>query len=129
MAGQIARLEGITYTYPGADSPSLRSDDLDIRPGLTLVAGPSGGGCYTLPRLFDRLAAQFNAGRISGSATVAGLDPLRTPIPRLAQRVGLVFQDVETQSVYGVVEREIAFGLENAAMPRAEMHDLSLIHI
>ena len=123
MAGQIARLEGITYTYPGADSPSLRSVDLDIRPGLTLVAGPSGGGKSTLLRLFDGLVPQFHGGRISGSATVAGLDPLRTPIPRLAQRVGLVFQDVETQSVYGVVEREIAFALENVAMPRAEMHD------
>src|SRR5450830_528304 len=123
MAGQIARLEGITYTYPGADSPSLRSVDLDIRPGLTLVAGPSGGGKSTLLRLFDGLVPQFHGGRISGSATVAGLDPLRTAIPRLAQRVGLVFQDVETQSVYGVVEREIAFGLENAAMPRAEMHN------
>src|SRR5450759_2744590 len=123
MAGQLARLEGITYTYHGADSPSLRSVDLDIRPGLTLVAGPSGGGKSTLLRLFDGLVPQFHGGRISGSATVAGLDPLRTPIPRLAQRVGLVFQDVETQSVYGVVEREIAFALENVAMPRAEMHD------
>ena len=123
MAGPIARLEGITYTYPGADSPSLCSVDLDIVPGLTLVAGSSGGGKSTLLRLFDGLVPQFHGGRISGSATVAGLDPLRTPIPRLAQRVGLVFQDVETQSVYGVVEREIAFGLENAAMPRDAMHD------
>jgi energy-coupling factor transporter ATP-binding protein EcfA2 len=123
MAGPIARLEGITYKYPGADSPSLCSVDLEIGPGLTLVAGSSGGGKSTLLRLFDGLVPQFHGGRISGSATVAGLDPLRTPIPRLAQRVGLVFQDVETQSVYGVVEREIAFGLENAAMPRAAMHD------
>lgn len=123
MAGPIARLEGLTYTYPGADSPALRWVNLEIRPGLTLVAGSSGGGKSTLLRLFDGLVPQFHGGRISGSATVAGLDPLRTPIPRLAQRVGLVFQDVETQSVYGVVEREIAFALENAAMPRAEMHD------
>jgi energy-coupling factor transporter ATP-binding protein EcfA2 len=123
MAGPIARLAGITYTYPGADSPSLSAVDLEIGPGLTLVAGSSGGGKSTLLRLFDGLVPQFHGGRISGSATVAGLDPMRTPIPRLAQRVGLVFQDVETQSVYGVVEREIAFGLENAAMPRAAMHD------
>ena len=123
MTGPIARLEGITYTYPGAGSPSLRSVDLEIGPGLTLIAGSSGGGKSTLLRLFDGLVPQFHGGRISGAATVAGLDPLRTPIPQLAQRVGLVFQDVETQSVYGVVEREIAFGLENVAMPRAEMHD------
>jgi energy-coupling factor transporter ATP-binding protein EcfA2 len=119
----IARIDGLSYWYPGATSPSLRSIDLELGPGLTVVAGGSGGGKSTLLRLLDGLVPQFHGGRISGSATVAGLDPLRTPIPRLAQRVGLVFQDVETQSVYGTVEREVAFGLENAGMPRSEMHD------
>jgi energy-coupling factor transport system ATP-binding protein len=123
MPSAIARLEGVSYWYPGADEPSLREVDLEIGSGLTLVAGGSGGGKSTLLRLLDGLVPQFHGGRISGSASVAGLDPFRTPIPRMAQRAGLVFQDVETQSVYGTVEREIAFGLENAAMPRARMHD------
>jgi len=123
MPSPIARLEGVSYWYPGADEPSLREVDLELGAGLTLVAGGSGGGKSTLLRLLNGLVPQFHGGRISGSASVAGLDPFRTPIPRMAQRVGLVFQDVETQSVYGTVEREIAFGLENAAMPRARMHD------
>jgi len=62
-------------------------------------------------------AGAFRSGGGGGSG------PFRTPIPRLAERVGLVFQDVETQSVYGSVEREIAFGLENLGVPRSEMHD------
>jgi len=123
MAEPLARVRGITYRYPGADSLSLSAVDLEIEPGLTLVAGGSGGGKSTLLRLLNGLVPQFHGGRISGSARVDGLDPIRTPIPQLAQRVGLVFQDVETQSVYGTVEREIAFGLENAAMARVEMHD------
>jgi energy-coupling factor transport system ATP-binding protein len=96
---------------------------LQIEPGLTLVAGSSGGGKSTLLRLFDGLVPQFHGGRISGRAEVAGLDPLRTPIPQLATRVGHVFQDVETQSVYGTVEREVAFGLENLGVQRSLMHD------
>ena len=123
MGQPIARFEGVAYWYPGVAPPALRAVDLEIGPGLTVVAGGSGGGKSTLLRLFDGLVPQFHGGRIAGAATVAGLDPFRTPIPRLAQRIGLVFQDVETQSVYGTVEREVAFGLENAAMPRAEMHD------
>jgi energy-coupling factor transport system ATP-binding protein len=123
MTSAIARLDGISYRYPGAAEPSLREVDLTIEPGLTLVAGSSGGGKSTLLRLLDGLVPQFHGGRVSGRAVVAGLDPLRTPIPRMATRVGLVFQDVETQSVYGSVEREVAFGLENLGLPRGEMHD------
>jgi energy-coupling factor transporter ATP-binding protein EcfA2 len=123
MRNEVARLDGISYRYPGAAEPSLRDVSLAIGPGLTLVAGSSGGGKSTLLRLFDGLVPQFHGGRVSGRAVVAGLDPLRTPIPRMATRVGLVFQDVETQSVYGSVEREIAFGLENLGLSRAEMHD------
>jgi energy-coupling factor transport system ATP-binding protein len=122
VTSPIAQLDGVSYRYPGATAPSLREVDLAIEPGLTLVAGSSGGGKSTLLRLFDGLVPQFHGGRISGRAVVAGLDPLRTPIPRLATRVGLVFQDVETQSVYGSVEREVAFGLENLGVPREEMH-------
>ncbi len=123
MAGPTARLHDISYWYPGAAVPSLHDVGLKIEPGLTLVAGSSGGGKSTLLRLFDGLVPQFHGGRVSGSADVAGMDPFRTSIPRLATRVGLVFQDVETQSVYGTVEREVAFGLENLGVPRSEMHD------
>jgi energy-coupling factor transporter ATP-binding protein EcfA2 len=123
VTSPIAQLDRVSYRYPGAPAHSLLEVDLAIDAGLTLVTGSSGGGKSTLLRLFDGLVPQFHGGRISGRAVVAGLDPLRTPIPRMATRVGLVFQDVETQSVYGSVEREIAFGLENLGVPRGEMHD------
>ncbi len=123
MTSPIARFDRVSYRYPGATAPSLLEVDLAIEPGLTLVAGSSGGGKSTLLRLFNGLVPQFHGGRVSGRAVVAGMDPLRTPIPRMATRVGLVFQDVETQSVYGSVEREVAFGLENLALLRREMHD------
>ncbi len=120
-AEPIAVLDGVTYMYPGAAEPSLRRVALEIGPGLTLVAGDSGSGKSTLLRLFNGIVPQFHGGRISGRARIAGLDPFRVPIARLARHAGLVFQDVETQSVYGIVEREIAFGLENLGLPRAEM--------
>ena len=122
-AAPLARFEGVSYWYPNRLEPALREIDLRVEPGLTLVAGDSGGGKSTLLRLFNGLVPQFHGGRVSGRAQVAGLDPFRTPIPRLAERAGLVFQDVETQSVYGTVEREIAFGLENLGVARGVMHD------
>jgi len=123
MTAPLARIDGVTYWYPGAVTPSLRDVTLEMEPGVTLLAGSSGGGKSTLLRLLDGLVPQFHGGRISGRAEVAGMDPFRTAIPRLATHVGLVFQDVETQSVYGSVEREVAFGLENLGVARSLMHD------
>ena len=117
----IARIERLTYWYPGRAERALGQVDLRLGPGLTLIAGDSGSGKSTLLRLFNGLVPQFHGGRISGGVEVAGLDTFRTPIHRLAESAGLVFQDVETQSVYGTVEREVAFGLENLGVDRPAM--------
>src|SRR5205807_2016387 len=67
------------------------------------------------------LVPHFYGGRIKGGGEVAGLDLLTTPTRRLARAVGFVFQNPEAQLVSPVVEGEVAFGLENLAMPRREM--------
>lgn len=86
-----------------------------------MVTGPSGGGKSTLLRVFNGLVPHFHGGRISGSALVAGRDVFTTATRTLARSVGFVFQDPELQTVYGTVDREVAFGLENAATPRREI--------
>lgn len=117
----IAKLTHLTYTYPGAPAPALRDVCLEIADGLTVVAGPSGGGKSTLLRVFNGLVPHFHGGRIAGTAEVAGLDVVATPTRHLARSVGFVFQDPELQTVYNVVDREVAFGLENIGLPPREM--------
>lgn len=117
----IAKLTHLTYTYPGAAEPALRDVCLEIGDGLTVVAGPSGGGKSTLLRVFNGLVPHFHGGRIAGTAEVAGLDVVATPTRQLARSVGFVFQDPELQTVYNVVDREVAFGLENIGLPPREM--------
>ena len=113
----IARLNELTYWYPGAAAPALDAASLCVDGGVTLVAGPSGGGKSTLLRVFNGLVPHFHGGRISGEARVAGQDVLETSTRRLARSVGFVFQDPELQTVYDVVEREVAFALENLGVP------------
>lgn len=116
-----ARLTGLTYWYPGQHQPALDHVDLALGDGLTLVVGPSGGGKSTLLRVLNGLVPHFQGGRIKGSAEVCGMDVINTPTRRLARDVGFVFQDPELQSVYDLVRREVAFGLENLGVRPADM--------
>ena len=117
----IARLSRLTYWDPNGRDAALRDIDLSIDDGLTVVAGPSGGGKSTLLRVFNGLVPHFHGGRIAGAAEVAGQNVFETPTRRLARTVGFVFQDPELQTVYDVVDREVAFGLENLAVPAREI--------
>jgi energy-coupling factor transport system ATP-binding protein len=117
----VAKLSRLTYTYPGANEPALRDVCLEVAEGLTVISGPSGGGKSTLLRVLNGLVPHFHGGQIAGSASVVGLDVIATPTRHLARSVGFVFQDPELQTVYNVVDREVAFGLENIGLPSREM--------
>jgi len=117
----LAEIDRLTYRYPGAPEPALREVTLRVAGGLTVVAGSSGGGKSTLLRLFNGLVPHFHGGQISGHAHVAGRSIVETRTRDLARQVGFVFQDPELQAVYATVDREVAFGLENAAVPTAEI--------
>ncbi len=114
----LAVLEHVTYTYPEAPHAALRDIDLTVGPAeVVLVVGGSGSGKSTLLRCLNGLVPHFHGGTFAGRVTVGGLDTRTTHARELAQRVGLVFQDPESQSVMTTVERELAFGLENLGTP------------
>ncbi len=69
-------LDGVEFTYPGADAPVLQDVSFAARPGTTTaVIGSTGSGKTTLvnllPRLFDATAGQV---RVDG-VDVRDLDP------------------------------------------------------
>ncbi|HEY3086086.1 MAG TPA: ATP-binding cassette domain-containing protein [Candidatus Dormibacteraeota bacterium] len=116
-----ARLNRLTYAYPGSHQAALNDVSLLIDGGLTMVAGPSGGGKSTLLRVLNGLVPHFHGGRVAGEAESAGFNIIATPTRVMARSVGFVFQDPELQAVYDTVEREVAFGLENLGVPARAM--------
>jgi energy-coupling factor transport system ATP-binding protein len=114
----LARVERLTFAYPGAAAPALRDVSLALEPGETVaVLGPSGSGKSTLVRALAGLVPHFHGGRFEGRVEVAGLDTRRHRPAELAGRVASVFQDPEEQVVLTGVEAEVAFGLENLGTP------------
>lgn len=119
----LATLDRVTYSYPRAVEPAIRAASLAVAESeFSLVAGPSGGGKSTLLRLFNGLVPQFHGGAILGSVQVSGLDAIRTPTRQLSLVAGMVFQEPEAQSVAETVIEEVAFGMEQRAIPHDEMH-------
>ena len=119
----------VTYFYPGEDRPAIHNIDLEILPGeFCLVAGISGTGKSTLLRCVNGLVPHFSGGSLTGTIRVDGLDPVQSSPTKMSRHVGFVFQDPETQFVLDRVEDDIAFSLENAAVPPQEIrHRIDLV--
>jgi energy-coupling factor transport system ATP-binding protein len=115
-------LNHVTYTYPDQAVPALSDFSVSLSHGeFVLVVGPSGAGKSTFLRSLNGLAPHFYGGTWSGSIDVGGRNPVELAPRGMADLVGFVFQDPEAQFVVDTVEDELAFAMENFAIPPATM--------
>jgi energy-coupling factor transporter ATP-binding protein EcfA2 len=117
-------LQHVTYTYPTTVAPVLRDVSLSIPAGqFCAVVGPNRAGKSTLAYAIAGFVPHFYRGRLSGQVVVAGQDTAETPLSELVARTGLVFQNPFNQITGArlTVREEIAFGLENLGVARADM--------
>jgi energy-coupling factor transport system ATP-binding protein len=110
--------QDLSFSYAGESVPVLRSLSARFPRGkLTLLLGPSGCGKSTLLLCANGLIPHSVEGMLEGAILLEGEDITARPPRELCTRVGLVFQDAETQFCTLTVEDEIAFGLENLRTP------------
>lgn len=115
-------VENLTYYYPNEAKAALENINLKIEPGeFVLLVGGSGSGKSTLLKTIAGLAPEFYGGRIKGDIRIEGCSIASIPRNELVQKVGLVFQDPESQLVMTNVEQELAFGLENLGLDNSLM--------
>ena len=119
------KIQELTYTYPHAEKPSLSQVNLSIESGqFTVIMGASGAGKTTLTLCLNGLIPQLLEGQLQGKVEVDGLDVSKYRTQTLAQRVGIVFQDPESQIVGLTVEEDVAFGPRNFMLPEEEIQNL-----
>jgi ATP-binding cassette subfamily C protein len=124
-APRLLHLRDVTFTYPRATQPAIRSIDLDLPMGSTLaLVGSSGAGKSTLVDILLGLLEPS-----SGSIDVDG-QPLRDVLAAWRARVGYVPQDVALFDGTVAQNVALAWGTEidgdrvESALRRAQLWDL-----
>lgn len=114
----MIRFDKVSFTYTGANRPTLSNVNLEIPEGeLCVVVGETGTGKSTLLRAINGLVPHFTGGTFSGSVTVEGRST-RDNRPRdLADVVGFVGQNPVAGFVTERVEDELAYTMENLGVP------------
>ncbi|MHA1294918.1 MAG: energy-coupling factor ABC transporter ATP-binding protein [Promethearchaeota archaeon] len=118
----IVKFNNFYFRYKKNKDYALNNINLEIKENkFILLCGETGSGKTSLIRCMNGLIPQFYPGYYKGTVIIAGKDTSEVPISELAIDVGVVFQNPENQLIAMNVEHEIAFGLENLGIPRAEM--------
>ncbi|SDD74041.1 ABC transporter ATP-binding protein [Glycomyces harbinensis] len=107
---------GFAWRHAGRRAQAVAGVDLRVEPGeRVLLLGPSGSGKSTLLAALAGLLTD-DSGEQDGEVLIDG-----KPAADQRARVGLLFQDPESQLVMARSGDDVAFGLENQAVPPGEI--------
>ena len=118
----IIEFKDFGFKYRAQSEPTLYDINLSIYPGeKILIAGQSGSGKSTLAHCINALNPCSWGGDITGTLRVDGDDPSSLGVFGMSKKVGTVLQDTDGQFIGLTVAEDIAFALENDAVPLDEM--------
>ncbi|MEM0343408.1 MAG: ATP-binding cassette domain-containing protein [Thermoplasmata archaeon] len=115
-------LKDVKFKYEGSEGLALNGLSLEVRKGeFVSLLGGNGSGKSTMCLLANGLIPHAVRGTLEGTVEVFGLDVRQHSVAELSTRVGIVFQEPESQLFCMSVEEEVAFGPENLGVPREEI--------
>ena len=118
----LLEMDRVSARYAGVGVETLKEVSLTLNEGeILLVIGATGSGKSTLLRAMTGAMPHTTGGTLSGTVRVLGRDTREFPPRMLADAIGVVHQDPQSTFVADTVEEELAYGMEQLGMPRAEM--------
>lgn len=115
-------IHNLFFKYRTSSHHILKGVDLSLRRGEILaITGLSGCGKSTLLKIICGIIPHISKGEIQGEVRLWGKDVRDLKTAQITKKVGIVFQDPDTQLFSPRVEDEIAFGPENLMVEREEI--------
>jgi biotin transport system ATP-binding protein len=116
-ADPIIEIKGLTHQYPGS-AAGIHDLDLTIGKGaFAVLAGANGSGKTTLLRHLNGLLLPQK-----GTVLVEGVS-VAADLKRARRKVGMIFQDADSQIVGETVYDDAAFGPENLCWPSEQIEN------
>ena len=117
----LLSLRGVVYAYPD-EEPALRGISIDIRRGERIaVLGNNGAGKSTFFLVCNGILRPQQGELLSSGERVSYS---KKDLIALRKKVGIVFQDADSQIIASTVESEISFGPMNLRLPLPEVEQL-----
>jgi ABC-type Fe3+/spermidine/putrescine transport system ATPase subunit len=116
------RLSGLSKTYPGNGTPSVKNMSLDVHDGeIVTLLGPSGCGKTTTLRMAAGLEVPDEGDIYFGDSAVV-MTAKRLCLPPNKRDMGIVFQSYAIWPHMTVAEN-VAFPLRSRKVPRSQIRD------
>ena len=117
-------LRNVRFKYQGSSRWALDNVSLEIEKGeFVTILGANGSGKSTICMLSNGLIPHALPGDLQGKAEIFGFDVKEHSVAEFSTKVGIVFQEPESQLFCMSVEEEVSFGPENLAVPREELRE------
>ena len=117
----IIEVKNLNFSYE-EERPILKNISFSVEAGrYVALIGHNGSGKSTLAKI---LAGLFK--KVEGDVKIFDLPLEKNNLVAIRSQLGIVFQNPDNQFVASSVKEDIAFGLENRAIPQKEMDPIIL---